>query len=469
MPVKQYKKLPTKSSDLILKPQSGQQEAFLTTSADFCIYGGAAGGGKSYALMLEPLRHIANPKFGAVMFRQSFAQITEEGALWDTSEDIYPLLGAVPKKSTLDWLFASGAKIGFGHLGNEQAKYKYQGSQIPLLLIDELTHFSESVIFYLFSRNRSTCGIRPYIRCTTNPDADSWIAGFIDWWLDDEGFPIPEHSGIVRYFIRQSGEITWSSTREELTNKYPDLMPKSFTFIPAKIDDNQILMKQNPEYLANLQALHPVDQARLLYGNWKVKEESGKLFNRIWFEIVDDIPPLDYNGEEVRFWDLAATEAAVRSNACYTAGVKMRLVDEIYYVVDVIAEQVGPVAGDELMLATAQQDGLWCKVRWELEGGSSGKRDEEHIKQLLMGLHPDIDAEGVRPMGDKVKRAKPLATDTFRGKVKLLRAAWNDRFLSWMHDFPDGKIKDITDAASGAHFCLNEPIRYQTGIGYYKS
>lgn len=449
----------TTLEEIIIAPQPGPQTEFLSTPADFCIYGGAAGGGKSYGLLLEPLRHVNNPRFGAVIFRQSFTQITEEGALWDTAEEIYPYLGATSKKASLDWIFASGAKVGFAHLGGDSVKFKYQGAQIPLICFDELTHFSESSVFYLLSRNRSTCGVKPYIRATTNPDADSWIAEFIDWWIDEEGFPIPERSGVLRWWIRNAGEVIWASDPDWLRDRFPTLKPKSFTFIRSTIHDNRILLDKDPDYLGNLQSLHPIDRARLLEGNWKIKNEAGKVFNRTWFEVVDHIPE---GGQTVRFWDLAATERDVRSNACYTAGVKLKRLGEDYFICDVIAEQVGPSGGDQLLLATAKQDGLDVWVRWELEGGSAGKRDEAHIKQLLRGFN----AAGVKPLGDKVKRAKPLATDAFHGKVKVLRAPWTDQFLSWMHGFPEG-VKDITDAASGAHAVLNTPTAPPSRVGRF--
>ena len=164
----------------MFRPQKGKQEKFLACSADICIYGGAAGGGKSYALLLEPLRHIGNKQFAAVTFRRTNPQILSPGGLWSESFNIYSLLGATPKLSPKPmWVFPSGATITFSHLEMESTKYDWQGSQIPLIMFDELTHFSESVFFYMLSRNRSMCGVKPYIRATCNPDADSWVANFI--------------------------------------------------------------------------------------------------------------------------------------------------------------------------------------------------------------------------------------------------------------------------------------------------
>lgn len=80
----------------------------------------------------------------------------------------------------------------------------------------------------MMSRNRSTCGVRPYIRATCNPDADSWVAELIAWWIDqDTGYPIPERSGRIRYFIRYDDKMIWGDTRQELVSKFPGSQPKT--------------------------------------------------------------------------------------------------------------------------------------------------------------------------------------------------------------------------------------------------
>jgi predicted phage terminase large subunit-like protein len=160
-------------------------------------------------------------------------------------------------------------------------------------------------------------------------------------------------------------------------------------------------------------------------------------------------------GQTVRFWDLAATEKDLTTNArktepCYTAGVKMRIHGGQVYILDVIAVQKSAGDVDRLMRETAVSDGVGCAVRWELEGGSAGKRDAAHITKLLIGF----DAQGIRPQGDKVKRAKPLASQMSAGNVMIARAAWNKQYKKWLHVFPDGKVKDPIDASSGAFAAL---------------
>lgn len=267
----------------IIKAQPGFQEKFLSSSADIVIGGSAAGVGKTYALLMEFPRHINNPKWGGVIFRRTTPMIKNEGGLWDTSFDLYPGIGGQPLESKNTWIFPSGSKLRFAHIEYEKNKLDWQGAQVPFIGFDELPHFTESQFFYLLSRNRSMCGIRPIIRATCNPDPDSWVYRFISWWIDTEtGFPIPERAGVIRYFIRDGGAYVWGDTKQEVIDKCPHLfnnpdfksidpndLVKSITFIPGKITDNELLIKNNPEYLANLYALPEDEKSRLLDGNWK--------------------------------------------------------------------------------------------------------------------------------------------------------------------------------------------------------
>ena len=279
-----------------IKPQPGAQEAFLSATADIAIYGGAAGGGKTYALLLEPLRNIGNPNFGALVLRRTTPEITNVGGLWTESEKLYSSLGAESRLSTLDWRFPSGAKVKFDHLEHEKSKHKYQGSQTPLICFDELTHFTEGQFWYMVSRNRSTCGVRPYIRCTCNPDVTSWVRDFISWWIDPvTGYPIRNRSGAVRWFARHAGEFRWASSREELVRDYPTSEPKSLTFIPATLEDNPALLAADPGYRANLLALPFVERERLLGGNWNVVDTDGAEWPAEYFtELWPDYWPTDF-------------------------------------------------------------------------------------------------------------------------------------------------------------------------------
>jgi phage terminase large subunit-like protein len=266
------------------RPQKGPQEAFLASRADIAIYGGSAGGGKTFGLLLEPTRHIENQNFGAVFFRRETPQITNEGGLWDESRKIYPFLGATSLKQPYQWTFPAGSKVTMTHLHLEDDVFNWQGAQIPLILFDELTHFTRKQFFYMLSRNRSTCGVRPYIRATCNPDPDSWVAELIAWWIGEDGFPIKERSGVVRWFCVINDLLRWGNTREELVEMYgAECEPKSLTFIASSIYDNEILLQADPGYLANLKAQSLEQQMRLLHGNWKFRSEGG-MVKRAWLK-----------------------------------------------------------------------------------------------------------------------------------------------------------------------------------------
>lgn len=269
----------------IVRPQDGFQMKFLSSPADIVIGGSAAGVGKTFSLLLEPLHFINKVKgFGGVIFRRTTPQIMNEGGLWDTSMEIYPFVGASPRGSKHDWVFEYDNKLKFAHLEYEKDKLSWQGSQIPFIGFDELTHFSESQFFYLVSRNRSACGVKPYVRATCNPDPDSWVAKLIEWWIDqDTGYPISERDGVIRYFIKNGANYIWGDSFKEVEQKawyfleemveksglLPENFIKSLTFISGSVYDNKKLLEKDPNYIANLLSQDEDTQAQLLKGNWK--------------------------------------------------------------------------------------------------------------------------------------------------------------------------------------------------------
>lgn len=271
----------------IITPQPGFQMAALSTPADIAIIGGGAGGGKTYALLMEATRHRFNPGFGAVIFRRTYAQITNEGGLWDTSKQLYPLVGA--RQGDMEWTFPSKARVNFAHMQHEKNMYDWQGTQIPLIIFDELTHFTKAMFWYMLTRNRSMCGVTPYVRASCNPDPDSWVAELIDWWIGEDGFPIPERAGVLRYLTRDGENYVWGDTAQEVREKAPHLFagplaatrPKTVTFIPGSIYENKKLLEVNPDYLGNLMAQDDETRAQLLEGNWKVKIDGLALFDSL--------------------------------------------------------------------------------------------------------------------------------------------------------------------------------------------
>lgn len=435
-----------------LKPQPGPQTDFLASSASIVIYGGAAGGGKTYSLLLEPMRHFKMPGFTAVIFRKTLADVKKAGSLWDTSFNTYAGF-ATPKIGSLTWEFESGAKVIFGYLERMADCLNWQGSQIPLLCFDELTHFDKETFFYMLSRNRSVTGIKPYVRATTNPDADSWVAEFLSWWIDQEtGFAIPERAGQWRWFVRINDEIQWGETERELKKKFgSNCRPKSVTFIPAKLSDNKILMQTDPGYEANLQALTWVQRQRLLGGNWKIKPSSGLYFRRAWVKVVDQIPAYT---QFVRGWDLAATEKTAINDPDFTCSTKIgRMMDGRFIVTHHSRMQESPQKVESAIRRMAEADGKDCRIHLPQDPGSAGKMQVSHLGRILEGF----EARFAPANGDKITRFSPFSAQAEAGNITVLRGAWNEVWFSQLENFPEGRHDDDADSTAEAFNGLANP------------
>lgn len=451
---------------IVLAPQKGPQEMFLATSADICIYGGAAGGGKTFGLLLEPLRHKNNKNFNAVIFRKDYTQVTAPGGLWDSSRKIYCYVkGCYPLKTPkLHWIFQSGATVNFAHLGNDEDCLSWQGSQVTMIGFDELTHFSEYQFFYMLSRNRTDSGVAPYVRATCNPDADSWVAEFIKWWIDqDTGYPIPERSGKVRWMARLNEVIYWFDTRQGAIDAAIEngmdyekavVMAKSVTFIASTLQDNKILMKNDPGYMANLMALALVERERLLFGNWKIKAAAGLMFKRTKVNMLEVLPT-----DVVlwaRGWDLAATSKNEKGEPAYTAGVLIgKRKNGRYIVADVINRRLDSAEVRELIRMTCIADkAKYGRVitRLPQDPGQAGKAQAQSFLKFLSGFAVKIVPES----GDKVTRAEPFSAQWLglegmdKGNVDILAADWNEMYFNQLESFPQSQFKDMVDASSSA-------------------
>ena len=406
-------------------------------------------------MLIEPLRHVNNADFGAVIFRRESTQVTNEGGLWDTAMKLYPAIGAKPVQSPkMVFTFRSGAKVGFAHLNQESSVLDWQGSQVPLLMFDELTHFTRTQFFYMLSRNRSTCGVRPYIRATTNPDAESWVAELISWWIGEDGYPIKERSGKLRWFARVNDVLYWADSPKELadTHGIDESDCKSLTFIAATIHDNPALMKADPGYLANLKSLSRVERERLLHGNWKIKPAAGEYFNRADATIIDELPnPASITGW-ARGWDLAATEPHEQNpDPDYTAGIKMcRLDDGRVVISDLQHFRKKAVDVRKRVVSTANQDGPDVRISLPEDPGQAGKEQAASYVAELAGYSVTTR----RPQNTKVNRAEPFAAQWQAGNVLILRAPWNDALFAELESFPDSAHDDIVDSCSDAFATL---------------
>ena len=452
-------------------PQKGPQTALLACDADIAFFGGAAGGGKTFGILLDYTRHHDNAKARGVCFRRTTPEITAGGALWDSSKELYalPSLGGVPREGSHTWEFPSGSKIKFAHLEHEKDIYSWQGAEMAVIYFDELTHFTYRQFWYLLSRNRTTSGIKPYIRATMNPDPDSWVAKFISWWIDqDTGYVIPERAGKKRYMYRLNNEPVWGDSPAALKKEYPELAivePLSVTFIPSKLEDNKILMAKDPGYKARLMALSRVDRLRLWGGNWKIREGAGEYFKTDWFDVVkrDAVPKSLLN---IRFWDLAGTgpkeTKEARENydgeqAC-TASVLLGLdtATGVFYLQHVTNDMIDAKEVEKRLRAVIGSDGPYITVGMPQDPGQAGKFQIEYYRQKFSGYHFYSCIES----GTKEGRAKPASALAEKRLIKVVEGHWNETFFTQGENFPKGR-KDIIDALSGAitYFIENKLVK----------
>jgi predicted phage terminase large subunit-like protein len=411
-------------------------------------------------LEMRAARDVHIPGYGAVLFRRSYPQIMQKGGLWDTARRVFPARQGRPVQSRMEYEFPSKATIQFRHLQNDKDLEDWDGAQIPLIGIDQAEHWPENQFFYLLARARTDCGVRPRLYATCNPNPRSFLRTFLDWWIDPKtGIAIPERSGVVRWFQRVEDKAIWGDSREEVIAKCGEWAdPKSFTFIPATVYDNPILLKANPEYLSNLKALDRISRERLLGGNWNVVYGPGSYFDRTWFEIEQSPPAMRW---VLRYWDRAATYvqpgAAPPPGVSATAGVKMGVdFNGVFWVLDVEHFYERPGGVEKRILQCCLEDGVECECVFEGDPGQAGIKDVEDLIKSVKALPGFFKAKGAFVRENKGIRATKFSRAAERGNVKLVLGRWNGAYLDELEGF-DGSNdypNDQVDGSSGAYNSL---------------
>ena len=239
-------------------PQPRQAE-FMRRFEDEVLFGGAAGGGKSDALVAEALRQISKPHYKGLILRKTFPQLME---IIDKAYRLYPQID--PKAKYNDskhvWTFRSGAKIVFGSMHNPKEKYKYQGQAYDFIGFDELTHFTWEEYEYLLSRNRPNGpGMLTYVRSTANP------GGIGHGWVKDRFItPVPPMTTI------------WDEVEFTERDGSKRKRRMSRIFVPSFVQDNPALLRNDPNYVFKLASMSEAKKNALLYGDWDSYE--GQVF-----------------------------------------------------------------------------------------------------------------------------------------------------------------------------------------------
>jgi len=413
--------LQPRSSEYWVEEPSVTQKAFLRSEAKEVLFGGAAGGGKSSALLMAALQYVDVPGYSAILFRRTYADLALPGALMDrfvewmaSYEDVH--WNANQYTAT----FPSGARITFGYLNNVNDYLRYKGSEFQFIGMDEVTEIREADYRYMFSRLRrpatgplSKVPLR--MRAATNP-APNWVR--------------------QRFLVegKETGRI----------------------FVPSMLTDNPGIDPDS--YRSVLAELDPVERKRLEFGDWWTTS-LGSMFDRTSFEIIEpsEIPDISDDAAVVRFWDLAGTEPSQSNpDPDWTVGCLGMFDKGIFYILDIRRIRAKGDKVERFIRETAEEDGIETSIMMEQEPGSSGKN---LIDQYARYVLPGYAFGGQRATGDKLTRAKPLSAAVANGNVRLVRGSWNTDFIDEMSAFPEAQVHD--DQVDAAVHAFN----YCAGLG----
>ena len=269
---------------------------------------------KSFSSLMEVLKDIKNPDFHAVILRNEKDDLQ---SLVTDSYKLFSQFGTYNKsQNDMTWNFDNGGWLKFSYYAGayQDFKTRFQGRQFAYICIDEGTQCPYKKFKYLITNNRNAAHIRNRFWITCNPDPESWVRKFIDWWVGEDGYIIPERNGVLRYCFMDGDtpdSIYWGDTREEVYEQCKgiidglwkesyaelgydklDMFIKSVTFVRADVSENIKLVSTDPSYIANLAQQDEEQRMRDLDANWNWKAAGDDMIK------IEDLEAIFENAEQ---------------------------------------------------------------------------------------------------------------------------------------------------------------------------
>lgn len=291
----------------IIKPHLGFQRNFVSTNVDVCFGGSALGSGKTYGEVLSIAEESLDPNWRGLFLRNNLDDIKAGGAILDTFREVYGNSIQIRTADMPRVMFPCGSYCDVTHAADQSIEAllrRFKGRQYDTIIFDELTGFTWDAFKTILTRNRGKSKYSGKCRASTNPERESWIRPFIDWYVGDDGYIMEERDGVVRYFYMMGPNITdtvWGDSKEDVymlckadidkkldrvygfmkgRDKWPSLI-KSFCFYLGRMSENKEMLENNEGYLGSIAMSGGAEAEKMLMGNWNIssKDEKGTVIS----------------------------------------------------------------------------------------------------------------------------------------------------------------------------------------------
>lgn len=284
---------------------------------------------KTFSLLMQTLYHIRHPQFNGLILRNEKPDL--DGIVLE-SYNLYTQFGTYNRSLTdMTWNFYRGGHLKFNYYGDNYEEFvkRFQGKQFCYIGVDEITHMEYKKFKYLITCNRNAYGIPNRFWGTCNPDPDSWLRKFIDWWIDEDGYPIKERDGVIRYCFMEGDSVDtiywgdtphevylqckgiidklWNEEYERLGYNKERMFVKSVTYVRATVAENIKLISSDPSYVANLAQQGEEQRMRDLEGNWNFKAMGDDMIKMEDMEKFYENPQQEGDGVSRASCDVAFT------------------------------------------------------------------------------------------------------------------------------------------------------------------